>query len=331
MRAPTLVGGRERFPGVRFEEMSELPKDDTGVAAWHRLMLPGEMLEAPGGRRSPRDWVVDAALFVAALVVGVLSLSSISADRSDPGIVVDFLVGTAVCLTLWVRRRHPVGVAVLAGVVSTFAAMAGGAVVFAIFNAAIRASRRALIGIVALALVSTVVFPLLYPSVGSWVTQVLLGCLLIAVALGWGLFTRARREVIRSSSVERAERLESEQRLRVGQAREAERRPYRAGDARRARPPALAAQRACGSARVPARRALPKKSLNAAGVDPGETAQTGSPGAEGRDRRPSRRVRAKERVPAPTADTGRTLPTLDRRSASEAGMHDPPRSMNNDD
>ena len=197
--------------------------EPSNVVGWQRPLLPGELLEAPGGKRSARDWVVDVLLFVAAMGIGVLSLSSITADRSDPGIVVDFLVGTAVCLTLWVRRRHPVGVAVLAGVVSTFAAMAGGAVVFAIFNAAIRASRRALIGIVALALVSTVVFPLLYPSVGSWVTQVLLGCLLIAVALGWGLFTRARREVIRSLR-ERAERLEAEQRLRVGQAREAERR-----------------------------------------------------------------------------------------------------------
>jgi signal transduction histidine kinase len=55
------------------------------------------------------------------------------------------------------------------------------------------------------------------------VRQVLFGILLVAVALGWGLFTRARREVIHSLR-ERAERLESEQRLRVGQAREAERR-----------------------------------------------------------------------------------------------------------
>jgi signal transduction histidine kinase len=47
--------------------------------------------------------------------------------------------------------------------------------------------------------------------------------LLIAVALGWGLFTRGRREVFRSLR-ERSEWLESEQRLRVGQAREAERR-----------------------------------------------------------------------------------------------------------
>jgi signal transduction histidine kinase len=203
--------------------MTEPSKQHTSVAAWPRPLLPGELLEAPGGRRSARDWVVDVALFVAAMGIGVLSLADITADRSDAGVVIDFVVGTAVCLALWVRRRHPVGVALLAVVAAAFFAMAGGAVVIAIFNAAIRASRRALVAIVALALVSLAIFPLLYPSVGSWVAQMLLGCLLIAVALGWGLFTRARREVIRSLR-ERAERLESEQRLRVEQAREAERR-----------------------------------------------------------------------------------------------------------
>ena len=47
--------------------------------------------------------------------------------------------------------------------------------------------------------------------------------LLTAVVVGWGLFVRARREVIFSLR-ERAARLEAEQRLRVEQARDAERR-----------------------------------------------------------------------------------------------------------
>jgi signal transduction histidine kinase len=206
------------------EAMTEPSKQQPSVtAAWQRPLLPGELLEAPGGRRSARDWVVDVVLFLAAMVIGVLSLNQITADHSDVGVVIDFVVGTAVCLALWVRRRHPVGVAAAAVVAAAFSAMAGGAVVIAIFNAAIRASRRALAAIVASGLVSLAIFPLLYPSVGRWLEQMLLGCLLIAVALGWGLFTRARREVIHSLR-ERAERLEAEQRLRVGQAQEAERR-----------------------------------------------------------------------------------------------------------
>jgi signal transduction histidine kinase len=203
--------------------MTEPAVPRTNVATWQRPLLPGELLEAPGGRRSARDWVVDVALFGVAVVIGVLGLSSITADRSDAGIVIDFIVGTAVCATLWVRRRYPVEVAVVAVVVAAFFAMAGGAALVAVFNAAIRASRRALVAIVALTLVSGAIFPLLYPSGGAWWEQLLFGCLLIAVALGWGLFTRARREVIRSLR-DRAERLESEQRLRVQQAQEAERR-----------------------------------------------------------------------------------------------------------
>jgi signal transduction histidine kinase len=205
------------------EAMTEPAVPQTNVATWQRPLLPGELLEARGGRRSARDWVVDVALFGVAVVIGVLGLASITADRSDAGIVIDFIVGTAVCATLWVRRRYPVEVAVVAVVVAAFFAMAGGAALVAVFNAAIRASRRALVAIVALTLVSGAIFPLLYPSDGAWWSQFLFGCLLIAVALGWGLFTRARREVIRSLR-DRAERLESEQRLRVQQAQEAERR-----------------------------------------------------------------------------------------------------------
>jgi signal transduction histidine kinase len=203
--------------------MTEPAVPQTSVATWQRPLLPGELLEASGGRRSARDWVVDVALFGVAVAIGVLGLASITADRSDAGIVIDFIVGTAVCATLWVRRRYPVEVAVVAVVAATFFAMAGGAGLVALFNAAIRASRRALVAIVALTLVSLAIFPLLYPSSGTWWSQFLFGCLLIAVALGWGLFTRARREVIRSLR-DRAERLESEQRLRVQQAQEAERR-----------------------------------------------------------------------------------------------------------
>ena len=93
----------------------------------------------------------------------------------------------------------------------------------AIFNAAIRAPRRALVAIAVLTLASRVTFPLVNPEAGSFLSQVLIGVLLTAVAIGWGLFVRVRRELI-GSLRERAERLESEQRWRVEQAREAERR-----------------------------------------------------------------------------------------------------------
>jgi signal transduction histidine kinase len=137
--------------------------------------------------------------------------------------VVDVVAGSAVCFALWVRRSHPVGIAVLAVVVAAFSAMAGGAVVVAVFNVAVRSSRRALIGIAALSLVSLAIYLLLNPSAGQFLEQMLLGALIVAVGIGWGLFARARRQLVYSLR-ERAERVESEQRLRLEQAREAERR-----------------------------------------------------------------------------------------------------------
>ena len=50
----------------------------------------------------------------------------------------------------------------------------------------------------------------------------MLGVLITGVVVGWGLFVRVQRELVLSLR-ERAERVEAEQRLRVEQAREAER------------------------------------------------------------------------------------------------------------
>src|SRR5262249_61941159 len=60
-------------------------------------------------------------------------------------------------------------------------------------------------------------------GVGSFWSHSFIGVPVLGVAVSLGLFARVRRELVLSLR-ERAERLESEQRLRVEQAREAERR-----------------------------------------------------------------------------------------------------------
>jgi signal transduction histidine kinase len=295
--------------------MTEPSTQQTSAATWHRPLLPGELLEAPGGKRSARDWVVDVTLFAVAVGIGLLGLASITADRTDAGVVFDFVVGTAVCATLWVRRRHPVEVAIVAVVAAAFFAMAGGAALVAIFNAAIRASRRALVAIVALSLVTLAIFPLLYPSGGAWWSQMLFGSLLIAVALGWGLFTRARREVIRSLR-ERAERLEAEQRLQLEQAREAERRRIA-----REMHDVLAHRLSLLSVHAGALEfrpdAAPEEVAEAAGVIR-ETAQTAL--QELRDVIGVLRDETEERAVQPPQPTLAQLPALIEESR-EAGMH----------
>jgi signal transduction histidine kinase len=180
------------------------------------------MLEGDGGRRTARDWIVDVAMFVVALGIGVLALTDTWDGHARWTRVLDVVVGTAACLALWLRRQRPVGVAVFTVVASTFFALSGGAGLVAMFNAAIRAPRRALVGIAVLALVSSAIFSGLYRNSYDWF-GLIFGVLLIVVVIGWGLFVRAQRELM-TTLRERAARLESEQRLSAERSREAERR-----------------------------------------------------------------------------------------------------------
>jgi signal transduction histidine kinase len=197
--------------------------EPTSVARWQRRLLPGELVETVDGRRSARDWVVDVFLVLAALGIGAASLEATWEDHSDAMVVIDIAAGIAVSLALWVRRSRPLEVAVAAVAVASFSTMAGGAAPIAVYNVAVRSSRRALLGVAALAVASIAISLLLYPTQGPRAEQFFFGLLILAVAVSWGLFTRARRELFYSLR-ERAQRLELEQKLRVEQARETERR-----------------------------------------------------------------------------------------------------------
>ena len=70
---------------------------------------------------------------------------------------------------------------------------------------------------------SIFVFPLIYPAAEPYALSVFIGFLITAVVIGWGLFARARREQVLELR-ERAVRVEAEHRLRIEQARDAERR-----------------------------------------------------------------------------------------------------------
>jgi signal transduction histidine kinase len=188
---------------------------------WQRLLLPSGLLETPG-KRTARDWVVDVTMFLIAIGIGVVILITSWKDHSGVEVVLDFALGAATFVALWVRRSRPVAVGVLTVIASAFSALAAGPAVIAIFNAAIRAPGRALAAISGLSLIAGAVFALLYPGEDSFGTQVLLAVLITGVVVGWGLFVRAQRELVRSLH-ERAERLEAEQRLKVEQARESER------------------------------------------------------------------------------------------------------------
>jgi len=196
----------------------------TSGSAWRRSLLPAALLEAPGARRSVRDWVVDLVLFGGVLLVGALVVAQTWGAHSPLERGVDIGLGLVSLGLFWIRRAHPVGVAVLTLIASFLSGLAGGVALIAVFNAAIRAERRFLPPIVALALASAVVYPLLYPDARTaYATEVLVGVLLLIVAVGWGLYVRVQRDYV-AALRERATRLQAEQSLRVEAAREAERR-----------------------------------------------------------------------------------------------------------
>jgi signal transduction histidine kinase len=202
--------------------MTAPDQEHAPLPRWQRMLLPGELRGGSDGRRSARDWVVDLAMYAVAAGLSAVVLTATWSDHGGLALAVDFALGAVAFVALWFRRAHPLAVGIVAGVASLVSGAAGGPALLALFNVAIRGSRRAIVGVAALALVSTAVFPLLYAGDDKYVTQLILGVLITGFVVGWGLFVRVQRELVLSLR-ERATRLEAEQRLRVEQAREAER------------------------------------------------------------------------------------------------------------
>jgi signal transduction histidine kinase len=190
-------------------------------ALWQHALVPGDWYES-SGTRSASDWLVDGALFALAALIGGLALAHIWDGRSIVMDVLDVVFGSAACLALWFRRSRPLAVLLVSGSGVVFA-LAIGAALVAIFNAAVRGRGRTLVVAVLLALAGSIVFPLVNPGAGPVFKQRFPGFMLTAIAFGWGLFVRVRRELIVSLR-ERADRLEAEQEQRDEMAREAERR-----------------------------------------------------------------------------------------------------------
>jgi signal transduction histidine kinase len=215
--------------------------DTTGIE--HPSLVPAQLLAdldlEPGGdgdagsgaprrrvRRSVRDWVVDVLVFVAALLLGVGAVGIALAEPTpppDPLVAVDVVTGTIACLLLWLRRRWPVGVALAVIVVGTVSDMAGAAVLIALFTVAVHRRWPTVLAVAAASLASFGVYVVIRPVEGmSPALFLALGVALTAAVVAWGMFVRARRQLIRSLQ-ERARRAEAEQLLRVDQARQLER------------------------------------------------------------------------------------------------------------
>ncbi|GAA3212939.1 sensor histidine kinase [Streptomyces thermocoprophilus] len=171
-------------------------------------------------RRTARDWVVDFACFFAAVVVGVAASDTLHGDARVPDglVVADQVLGALACGAVWLRRRHPVAVAVALSVVGLVSETAGGAEMIALFTLAVHRPFRyvAWVGGAQLA-----VLPLYYwlrpdPELPFLVSVTFVAVLTVAV-IGWGMFVRSKRQLLLSLR-DRARRAETEARLRAEQA-----------------------------------------------------------------------------------------------------------------
>jgi signal transduction histidine kinase len=177
------------------------------------------------GPRTARDWAFDASAFVLAAALGAVILSVTVGDivkgMTTGQVAIDATFGALCCLSLWWRRRWPFGVAllcVLLGAFSTSGTIAG---LLAMSSLAVHRHVRPALVVAALSVPSAVVCSI-------WLGRTNTGSVLLpttalaAAAIAWGLFIRARRQLV-ATLRDRAERAEADQLVRAERTRLAER------------------------------------------------------------------------------------------------------------
>ena len=126
-------------------------------------------------------------------------------------------------VALWWRRRWPLAIALLMVPLSFLSSMVQIAGLVAVFGVAVR--RRAAVAVVAAVafwLPTLILHGIDADADWSYLAAVLFSATLAAAAMGWGMFVRARQQLV-ASLRERAQRAEAEQHERVARAQQAER------------------------------------------------------------------------------------------------------------
>ncbi|WP_437030740.1 sensor histidine kinase [Streptomyces sp. enrichment culture] len=213
--------------------MSTVNSDEQATAppafAKRRWVLPAALVEdlypearRPDGRprRTARDWGVDFTCFLLAVVIGLMAADVLDQEPGlSPGMAVaDQLIGALACAAVWLRRRWPVGLAVVMVPVSLVSATAGGAVLASLFTLAVHRPFRYVAWIGGASIAVTPLYYWMRPEPGlPFLASLAIGFLLAVTVLGWGLLVRSKRQLLLSLR-DRARHAEAEARLRAEQA-----------------------------------------------------------------------------------------------------------------
>ena len=193
------------------------------LQGWERSLLPAGVLgDGSSQGRSLRDWVVDLVLFAFAGGVGLLFLAQTWIEHPTAALVLDVVAGGVACVSLWWRRGRPLTVALIVVPISAFSTLAGGAALVAAFSVAVRCPVRVTAGVAALTLAAGAIVSGLYTDGGYDLEGMIIGALLTALAVGWGMLVGVQRRLLVSMR-EHTRGLEAEHNLRLEQARRAER------------------------------------------------------------------------------------------------------------
>jgi signal transduction histidine kinase len=164
--------------------------------------------------RSRRDWFVDIAFFLFAVVFSLVTADSVHLDEDMSGgeQIADQATGGLACASVFLRRRWPVQLAVVLMLAGTHFHHLTGATLVALFTVAVHRERRVTAWVATVALVQLLVFLAQGPDAESEAAgSALTYFALVAGAIGWGLYVRSRRALI-ASLEERAARAAGEAR-----------------------------------------------------------------------------------------------------------------------
>ncbi|MBB3732044.1 sensor histidine kinase [Nonomuraea dietziae] len=166
----------------------------------YRWLLPSVLLGDPDegrpARRSTRDWIVDILIFLLTCGLVWLTLPDLEGEGRALRMTEQVLGGLS-CAAVWLRRRWPVTLSLVATVFSSYFVMVGGVAVVALFTVAVHRPFKISGLVLAANLVTLAPLALWRPDkvLGPLWTAVF-GTVLALAVFGWGIVVRSRRQLV---------------------------------------------------------------------------------------------------------------------------------------